>query len=553
MTLRKEAAVQIMEHLCTHDWHGYSQLHRNGDGEGVCVVTIDGVNFETSQGDRDCSSAIVDAYECAGISCGGATYTGNMRQCMVNSGNFIWHPMSSGYVAKRGDVYLNEVNHTAMCTSDVPDMLAEFSISETGGIDGATGDQTGGESTIHGYYDYPWDGILECINTDTIGNNETTGNTEGGNSMLNGIDIASYQAGIDLGAVPCDFAIIKATQGTTYVNPDCDRAFQNGLAAGKRLGVYHYASSGGATAEADFFLSQVQGYVGKAILVLDWEAGDNDNFGSVAYAKEFLDRVYSVTGVKPMIYMSMSVTRQYDWSSVVAGDYALWVAQYPDYNATGYISDPWADGAGTGAWAGYAMIQYTSTGSLPNWGASLDLDLFLGSGADWDAYAGAAKATTPTKVVPKQVPGKRVNEIGLGYCGHVEDLNWCEIVYDGQKAGTTGYSKRLEAIKIDIDALREKDEYKNLKMNVIAHIQDVGDVQYTDIKSDTVIGTTGESKRLEAIELEVSGLPAGKVMKFQVHIQDIGWTTIATVKELGAFRGTTGDAKRIEAIRIWIE
>lgn len=166
MASKKEVAVQLMEHLCNHDWHGYSQYSRWGDGEGTCPVVIDGKTFYLEQGDRDCSSAIISAFEAAGISCGGATYTGNMRSCMTGTGNFVWHPMSSGYVAKRGDVYLNEANHTAMCTSDVPDMLAEFSISETGGIDGAEGDQTGWESHICAYYNYPWDGILECVNTE---------------------------------------------------------------------------------------------------------------------------------------------------------------------------------------------------------------------------------------------------------------------------------------------------------------------------------------------------------------------------------------------------
>ena len=163
--LLKEIAVQLMEHLCNHNYHGYSQISRYGDGEGVCPVTINGKTYYLEQGDRDCSSAIITAFEAAGISCGGSTYTGNMRACMVATGNFRWHPMSSGYIAKRGDVYLNEANHTAMCVSDVPDMLAEFSISETGGIDGAEGDQTGNESHIRSYYDYPWDGILEwCCN-----------------------------------------------------------------------------------------------------------------------------------------------------------------------------------------------------------------------------------------------------------------------------------------------------------------------------------------------------------------------------------------------------
>ncbi len=167
--LLKEIAVQLMEHLCNHDWHGYSQVSRWGDGEGTCPVAIGGKTYYLEQGDRDCSSAIVSAFEAAGISCGGASYTGNMRSCMVGTGNFKWHPMSSGYIAQRGDVYLKEGAHTAMCTSAVPDMLAEFSISETGGIDGAEGDQTGRESYIHAYYDYPWDGILECVCKDTDG------------------------------------------------------------------------------------------------------------------------------------------------------------------------------------------------------------------------------------------------------------------------------------------------------------------------------------------------------------------------------------------------
>lgn len=168
---KKLVAVKLMEHLCNHNWHGYSQPNRNGDGEGVCNVVIDGVTYHPEQGDRDCSSAIIESYTLAGIDCGGASYTGNMRECMVNSGNFKWHPMSSGFIAQAGDCYLKEGSHTAMCTSAVPDMLAEFSISETGGIDGRTGDQTGRESYIHAYYDYPWDGILECVATGETHNN----------------------------------------------------------------------------------------------------------------------------------------------------------------------------------------------------------------------------------------------------------------------------------------------------------------------------------------------------------------------------------------------
>ncbi len=183
--LKKQAAVELMKHLVTHNWHGYSQVSRWG--EGVCNVSVGKKIYSVEQGDRDCSSAVISAFEAAGINCGGATYTGNMRQCMCASGNFRWHPMYSGYIAQSGDVYLNEVNHTAMCLSSEPDQLMEFCISETGGIDGAEGDQTGRESLIRAYYDYPWDGILECINmesADGVMENPVNVNTGAGELIL---------------------------------------------------------------------------------------------------------------------------------------------------------------------------------------------------------------------------------------------------------------------------------------------------------------------------------------------------------------------------------
>ena len=36
---------------------------------------------------------------------------------------------------------------------------------------------------------------------------------------MTGIDIASHQASLDVTTVPCDFVIIKATEGVNYVNP----------------------------------------------------------------------------------------------------------------------------------------------------------------------------------------------------------------------------------------------------------------------------------------------------------------------------------------------
>lgn len=222
--------------------------------------------------------------------------------------------------------------------------------------------------------------------------------------MLNGIDISAWQRGINLDAVPADFVIIKATEGLGYVNGDCDRAYQQAKAAGKKLGVYHFADGNSSgTAEADYFVDNIQGYIGEAILVLDWETHAVTR--GPGYAKEFLDRVQARTGIKPMIYMSGSVVNEWDWSAVVAGDYGLWVAYYSKDSCDGYWPDapmyPISD------WSGAAMLQYTSGGKLPGWGDRLDLNVFYGDHAAWDAYAGGSTGVTPQ---PQPTPAPEAQE-----------------------------------------------------------------------------------------------------------------------------------------------
>lgn len=227
---------------------------------------------------------------------------------------------------------------------------------------------------------------------------------------LNGIDISNWQAGIDLPSVPADFVICKATEGVTFVDPYCDGFMQKAMNIGHKVGVYHFASGGDAVAEADFFVDNVQGYVGKAILVLDWEA-DALRQGP-GWAKTWLDRVTERTGVRPLLYTSKSVCREYDWFAVVVGDYGLWMAQYPDYSETGYQSDPWTDQYGVGAFSGWVMHQYTSTGRLNGYNGNLDLNIFYGDAAAWDAYAtGGGKVTTGDQKTTETPKKKSVNKL----------------------------------------------------------------------------------------------------------------------------------------------
>ena len=211
--------------------------------------------------------------------------------------------------------------------------------------------------------------------------------------LLNGIDIASHQAGIDVANVSADFVFIKATQGTWYKNQLPSKGYDYAawgnktLASGRLLGFYHYAEGGDPIKEAEYFYNAVKAYKGRAAVALDWEGQDNKLFDTgfdVQWCKRFLDRIAELMEAKPLIYMSKSTTRMYDWSSV-ATSYPLWVAQYASSNTTGYQSNPWTDSYSFGAWAKPLIFQYSATGRVNGYEGDLDLDLFYGSRNSWVA------------------------------------------------------------------------------------------------------------------------------------------------------------------------
>lgn len=211
---------------------------------------------------------------------------------------------------------------------------------------------------------------------------------------MRGIDISSAQTGINLGVVPCDFAIVKATQGTGYVNPDCDRAVQQCIKLGKCWGVYHYIGGQGATAEADYFADNIKGYIGKGLIAVDWEQIQNSAWGNAGYLDTLVARVIERTGVRPLIYAQASV---YNQVAPIARKYncGIWCAQYANDKATGYQDKPWNEGK-----YACAIRQYSSVGRLSGWNGNLDLDKFYGDKSAWLKYAGASGAATATATAP---------------------------------------------------------------------------------------------------------------------------------------------------------
>lgn len=224
--------------------------------------------------------------------------------------------------------------------------------------------------------------------------------------QLCGVDIFSGEgeANINISKLTAQFVIVKATQGTKYVNPYWKKHADEVLKAGKLLGFYHYAATnyngGDPTKEADFFLKTIgTKYIGKAVLALDWESIQNDNFGTdkkaVKWCKTFLDRVYSKTGVLPLIYMSRSVAQGGDWKSVSDAGYGLWMAQYlyDYYNGSDtphveYQANPRLSAkGGYGSWAAPTIYQYTSEGKDPNFKNCLDFNTYYGTHKDWAKLA----------------------------------------------------------------------------------------------------------------------------------------------------------------------
>lgn len=230
--------------------------------------------------------------------------------------------------------------------------------------------------------------------------------------MLKGIDVSNHQRGMDLSKVDCDFVIIKATEGKSYVDPSCDTFFQQALSLGKKLGVYHFANNSDNTPEqeADWFVNNTKGYIGKAIPVLDWE----DNVKSdVAWALKWLQLVEQAYGCKPLIYMSESTVNSYNWSSVANANYGLWVAKYRDKSADyNYDMSMAGRNPAVNYWKFYALWQWTDVGRLNGYNGTIDCDVFYGDNTAWDKYIGnETPELEENNTIPVVVPAQDLSTI----------------------------------------------------------------------------------------------------------------------------------------------
>ena len=227
--------------------------------------------------------------------------------------------------------------------------------------------------------------------------------------MLCGIDISSWQTigrdqkTVDVGLIDAapDFVVAKVTQGTGYISPACDAQCRAARAAGKLLGVYHYATGADARAEAEHFVANIRGYLGEALLALDWEANENPVFGrgeaaEGAWCAAFVQRVHDLTQVWPVIYVQGSDDQRVD--DLTFHDCGLWLAQYPGTCNTYEQAIAHGIPSIDSKWSAVTLWQFTSALN----GRSLDGDLFNGDAAAWRRIAqgdrGGAATPTPAPI-----------------------------------------------------------------------------------------------------------------------------------------------------------
>lgn len=201
---------------------------------------------------------------------------------------------------------------------------------------------------------------------------------------LKGIDVSHHQGdvGFDPAKMEADFIIVKATESDNFKDKTFERMADATLGSNKFLGIYHFGKGKvSAKEEADWFVKNIREYIGRAILVLDWEK-DVMTRGT-GYAKEFCDRVTALTGVKPIIYMSTSTTTSFDWSDFIKSYPYLWGAEYnKNPMVAGYTDNPEKKNRSLG---GFKEIirQYSSNTYLPGFPNRLDVNEAYISRKQW--------------------------------------------------------------------------------------------------------------------------------------------------------------------------
>lgn len=341
-------AAAIHKAMCNDSRFGYtmsSNARWGQTGKGTLTGTTDGVKWSVKAGDYDCSSSVIAAWRAAlagtkyAHMLDGATYTGNIESVFLSSGLFVKKPMS--FLAEPGDLYLKAGSHVAMCQTQTPDVLSEFSQNErAGAYNGKVGDQTGREAYVHSYYNYPWACIIHYTGkldskTNTTKTPAKTTNSNTIKAKL--IDVSHHNGGaIDWAKVKKAgyHAVIRCGYGDDLKSQDDKywvRNYQQCEKLGIPYGVYFY-SYAKTDKQINSEIAHVKRLIkGRKLSYPVYFDSEEPGTGANAakYAKKFCDAVEKM-GFWAGIYASESWWSQY--LKPVGDRYTKWVAKYGSNN-----------------------------------------------------------------------------------------------------------------------------------------------------------------------------------------------------------------------------
>ncbi|MFV0360140.1 GH25 family lysozyme [Tropicimonas sp.] len=203
---------------------------------------------------------------------------------------------------------------------------------------------------------------------------------------VHGIDVSRYQGPIDWRRVRnsgVNFAYIKATEGAEDLDPMFREHWNGARRAGLPHGAYHfYYFCRSAEEQARWFIRNVPKEPGMLPPVLDMEWNPYSPTcllrpdGAVvrSEARKFLDILERHYGQRPILYTGVEFWR--DTGIGRLGGTRFWLRSVAGHPSEVYPGAPWH------------FWQYTGTGLVPGVPGQVDINVFRGSAADWDAWAG---------------------------------------------------------------------------------------------------------------------------------------------------------------------
>ena len=262
--------------------------------------------------------------------------------------------MAKGWINLSGTwYYLN--NDGSMATGWVTSNGSDYY------LDTATGRMLT-DTTIDGYK-IGSDGKRYGTSSQNLSVSTGSGNAS---SKYYGIDISNYDGYIDFNAVKSSgvqLVYIKATEGTTYVDPYLQINYNAASAAGLKVGFYHFlVGTSAPETQADNFYNSIKDKKNDLKPMLDLES---TGFDVMDYTSRFMAEFKKLSNMDIGIYTYSNFMSNLDGR---LSSYPLWEA---NYNNTPFNNLPV-----NSIWFSRVGHQYSDTGFVKGINSNVDLDEF---------------------------------------------------------------------------------------------------------------------------------------------------------------------------------